>query len=56
MGKSLRSYTVVKEKELYVLIENVNKLIEKGWECQGGIASDLSHYYQAMVKYNDTIK
>ena len=48
---AVRQYRVVRNKMFLRLAEQVNKLIENGWQPQGGIATDSEGFlYQAMVK------
>jgi hypothetical protein len=48
-------YKVAREYNIHKLIKSVNKLIEEGYDCQGGLAisEDKNHkvvYYQAMLR------
>jgi hypothetical protein len=58
---AVTTYTVTSSNDLTNLINNVQKLIDLGWEPIGGVAIkrieenterplDLWHYYQALIK------
>lgn len=36
------------------IIDEVNRLIERGWQPLGGIYSGTHYFYQAMVLYHGT--
>lgn len=45
-------YTIVTTGTAHELIEEVNRLIEKGYQPLGGVGIDKSYdFYQAVVKY-----
>lgn len=50
-------YFVVREKSTYELAAAVQKLVEAGWQCQGGVSYEYNggltmtgYYLQAMTK------
>ncbi|MBU2575953.1 DUF1737 domain-containing protein [Patescibacteria group bacterium] len=47
-------YTVVEERDIKDFLEKVNKLLQQGWICQGGICfswpeGSRKHWCQAMI-------
>lgn len=47
-------YKVAQFQYMGSFLDGVNKLIEEGWQPQGGISVTSNWYYQAMVKYEPT--
>lgn len=48
-------YDVISDGDLIELTKEINKLLTKGWVCQGGITITINgewKYYQAMIKTN----
>lgn len=44
-------YKVVLGRELYKLVNEVEELLNDGWELVGGVAVDRTYnYYQALIK------
>lgn len=48
-------YTIIENKERDVLISDINKLLQAGWELHGPTSvfpynTDIIYYYQALVK------
>jgi len=50
-------YTVIHSEFIGELVQQANRLIEKGWKCQGGIIATTvipgqlpSQFYQAMIR------
>lgn len=58
-------YKVVESRRTFELVEEVNKLIETGWEPIGGMVIEykmdiydhieVRYYYQTMVQRNDAV-
>lgn len=46
----MTTYTVIQGDTLQSLIDQVNRLRDDGWVCQGGICYTTVYYCQAMVK------
>ena len=53
--KKIIAYKMVKFSNAQELEETVNKLIQEGWQPQGGasIANEIMDHCQAMVKYEN---
>ena len=47
-------YTIIQAKHISTLIVLVSKKLDKGWQCQGGVATNSKGYYQAMIKVYGT--
>ena len=55
--KKIENYEIVYDKNIGIVWKEVNNLLEKGWEPQGGLAiqqignnPETKYFYQAMVK------
>jgi hypothetical protein len=47
------SYHIVEEYSKVDLIVRINNYLAMGWECQGGVFIDGTHYYQALVLHRE---
>ena len=44
-------YTIVQEDNIDKLIEEINNLLSKGWQAQGGVTLDRDDwFYQALTR------
>jgi len=58
----MKTYQILREQEIYFLVQKVNHALKDGWECQGGFFMDSRGWcHQAMTlslksEVNDTSK